>query len=90
MMSNRFQLGVLIAVAILICLLRMVLLAIGAIVYVYLLPGVIAMSRRYAHADRVMIVCALAGWTGLVWVAALGFALALPDASDKPLSTAAR
>lgn len=89
-MSNQFQLGVLIAVAILICLLRMFMFAVGAVVYVYLLPGVIAMKRRYVHADRIMIACVLGGWTGLVWLAALGFALALPDASGEPLSTSTR
>lgn len=86
-MSSLFQLVVVIAVATLICLLRMVAFALGSVLYLYLLPGVIALKRNYAHANRLFLVCAVAGWTVVVWVAALGFALSLPNVAEDPLPT---
>lgn len=88
-MSSHIQLGVLVAVATLICLLRMVAVVLGAAVYVYLLPAVIAMKRHHVHADKIMLVNAVAGWTVVVWFAALGVALACPDASQDKLPRSA-
>lgn len=72
----------------LLLLFHIAMITLGCLVYVYLLPGVIAMKRCYDNADRVFIACAIAGWTVVGWLAALAFALALPDASDdKALAT---
>jgi hypothetical protein len=57
------------------CLLRIALVLLGTLVYLLLLPGVIAMKRDYPHAGRVFLWCALLGWTGAVWIAALVFVL---------------
>ena len=89
-MSSLFQLRVVIATATLICLLRIIAFAFGSVAYVYLLPGVIAMKRNYAHADRLFIICAFTGWTVVTWIAALGFALALPIREDDLLPASGR
>lgn len=54
---------------------RLALLALGCIVYVYLLPAVIASNRDYPRAGRIYWVCGLTGWLLIPWLACLLFVL---------------
>lgn len=74
-MDRIALIGIVLLAAVALCLLRAALMLVGILVYLLLLPGVIAMKRGYPHADRVFLCCALLGWTGAVWIAALAFAL---------------
>ena len=65
-------------------LFHIVALAIGSALYIYLLPGVIALKRNYSGADRLFIAAALTGWTVIGWVITLAFALTLPVALQNP------
>lgn len=53
---------------------RLVLLAVGSLLYVYLLPGVVAQKRQHPRRREIYIVSALAGWLVLPWIAALAYA----------------
>lgn len=81
-MSALLRCAIALLVGGLLLMFHIALVALGCLTYVYLLPGVIAMKRCYAGADRIFIACAVTGWTVIGWIAALAFALALPDASD--------
>ena len=74
-MRRIARIGMVLLAACALCLLRVALVLLGTLVYVLLLPGVIAMKRGYPHVDRVFLWCALLGWTGAAWVAALVFVL---------------
>jgi len=74
-MKRIARIGIVVLAASALCLLRIVLVLLGITVYLSLLPGVIAMKRDYPHADRVFLWCALLGWTGAAWIAALVFVL---------------
>jgi len=74
-MKRIARIGIVLLAACTLCLLRIALVLLGMTVYLLLLPGVIAMKRDYPHADRVFLWCALLGWTGAAWVAALVFVL---------------
>lgn len=74
-MKQIARVGIVLLAAGGLCLLRIGLVLLGTLVYLLLLPGVIAMKRDYPHADRVFLWCALLGWTGAVWIAALAFVL---------------
>lgn len=54
---------------------RVALLALGCVIYVYLLPGVIASHRNYAKADRIYWACGLTGWLIAPWFASLFYVL---------------
>lgn len=74
-MHRIARIGIVVLAACALCLLRIALVLLGTLVYLLLLPGVIAMKRGYPRADRVFLWCALLGWTGAAWVAALVFVL---------------
>lgn len=74
-MNRVARIGIVLLAAGVLCLLRIALVLLGILVYLLLLPGVIAMKRDYPHADRVFLWCALLGWTGAAWIAALVFVL---------------
>ncbi|MDY0973672.1 superinfection immunity protein [Massilia sp. CFBP9012] len=74
-MKRILRIGIVLLAASALCLVRIALVLLGSTVYLLLLPGVIAMKRDYPHADRVFLWCALLGWTGAAWVAALVFVL---------------
>lgn len=74
-MKRIARIGIVLLAACALCLLRIALVLLGITVYLLLLPGVIAMKRDYPRADRVFLWCALLGWTGAGWIAALVFVL---------------
>ena len=74
-MNRIARIGIVLLAAAALCLLRIAMVLVGIVVYVLLLPGVIAMKRDYPHADRIFLWCALLGWTGAGWIAALAFVL---------------
>lgn len=71
--------GIVVLGAAVLCLLRLALVLLGSLLYLLLLPGVMAMKRGYAHTDRVFLCCALLGWTAIAWIAALAFVLTRPE-----------
>ena len=77
-MNRIVLIGIVALAAVALCLLRAALMLVGVVVYLLMLPGVIAMKRGYLHADRVLLCCALLGWTGAGWIAALAFVLTRP------------
>ncbi|WP_429202547.1 superinfection immunity protein [Massilia sp. UYP11] len=69
------RIGIVLLAAAAWCLFRIALVLLGILLYLLLLPGVIAMKRGYPHTDRVFLWCALLGWTGAAWIVALVFVL---------------
>lgn len=74
-----FRLAVGLLAGALMLMFHLVAIALGCMVYVYFLPGVIAMRREYPGTNKVFVACAVAGWTVIGWIAALVFALTLPE-----------
>ena len=89
-MNRVARVGIVLLAASVLCLLRIGLVLLGIVVYLVLLPGVIAMKRDYAHADRVFLWCALLGWTGAAWIAALVFVLTRRASNMREVCAAAR
>jgi len=75
-MHRVARIGIVVLGASALCLLRVALVLVGTLVYLLLLPGVVAMKRDHPRTDRVFLWCALLGWTGVAWIAALVFVLA--------------
>ena len=73
------------AATVAICAYRMVLLTIGSLLYVYLMPGLIAKSRQRVHANRILSVCALFGWLIFPWLYALVYAYRSPGIAVEEL-----
>jgi hypothetical protein len=67
------------AATVVICGYRIVLLTIGSIVYVYLMPGLIAKSKQQVHGNWILIVCALFGWLIFPWLGALVYVYRTPS-----------
>lgn len=53
-------------------------LRLAVAVLLYLLPSVIAASRKHRNREAIAALNLLLGWTGLGWVAALIWALTVP------------
>ena len=53
---------------------RFVLLAVASVLYVYLLPGVVAQKRSHPRERDIFVATALTGWLIVPWVAALWYA----------------
>ena len=70
---------IILAATVVICAYRIVLLTIGSVLYVYLLPGLIAKARRHVHAERIFLACALFGWLIFPWLSALVYAYRSPS-----------
>ena len=77
MSLTAIRIAVLLAAAALIYAGRICLIAVGCVVYIYLLPGIILMKADYPRTSAVFWVCGLTGWLVVPWVLALGFALKL-------------
>lgn len=75
---------------ILIYIFRTALLALGSVVYLYLLPGVLASYRGYPRTRSVYWICGLSGWTVVPWLACLILVLYSSKASDADSSLAYR
>jgi hypothetical protein len=52
-------------------LFRVCLLALGCVVYAYLLPGVLAQKKNCPKYQRIYWVCGLSGWLIIPWIGAL-------------------
>ena len=67
---------------------RLVLVALGSALYVYLLPAVIAGKRNHPKVAELYWICGLAGWLVVPWIAALIYVCKPSDtarAEDMPL-----
>jgi hypothetical protein len=73
---------ILIVVAV-IYLWRVTLLALGCVVYIYLLPGVLAEKKNYPRYQQIYLLCALGGWLLVPWVVALVWAKMVPPVLDE-------
>lgn len=80
-MSALYQIAVALLAGLVMLCFHIVIIALGCVVYLYFLPGVIAMKRSYPGANRIFLVCALTAWTAVGWIGALAFALTLQDRS---------
>lgn len=68
--------------AIIVTLFRIILCAAGSVIYVYLLPGIIAAKRGHPRARDIYLICAFGGWLLLPWVGALWLATRSGDERD--------
>jgi cell shape-determining protein MreD len=88
-MRNIFLVAGIVLAASVVLAFRMVLLAIGSALYVYLLPGVVAQKRHHPRCREIFIVTALSAWLVLPWLLALLYAVkadpAGADYDDLPL-----
>lgn len=50
---------------------------------IYLLPGVVAISRSHPNSAAIFVLNLLLGWTLLIWVIALVWSLTNPNASQQ-------
>ena len=57
---------------------RLVLLALGSVVYLYLLPGIVARNRHHPRQGDLFKLSAFGGWLVLPWLVALVAALSGP------------
>jgi hypothetical protein len=60
--------------AVLVTASRLVLVAAGSVLYIYLLPGVVAQRRQHLRHRQIYIVTALTGWLIIPWTLALLYA----------------
>lgn len=81
-MLALFRISAMLLIGLVMFVFHVFAIALGSAVYLYFLPGVIAMNRHYRSADRVFIACAFTGWTVIGWLLALAFALTLPTVAD--------
>lgn len=79
-----FRISAFLLIALSMLLFHIVAIALGSAIYIYLLPGVIALKRNYRSADQIFIASALTGWTVIGWVVTLAFALTLPVSLANP------
>jgi hypothetical protein len=56
---------------------RVAMITLGSILYIYLLPGVLASYRGYSKASTIYWICALCGWMLLPWLGCLIFSICL-------------
>ncbi|HBZ06421.1 MULTISPECIES: superinfection immunity protein [Massilia] len=77
-MRNPHLVALIVLAAIVLYAGRIVLLAIGSALYVYLWPGLIAQKKGRPDAREYFLACALGGWLVIPWLIALGYALAAP------------
>lgn len=70
----------LVLAAIVIFSLRLVMLAVGSAIYVYLFPWVVADKRDHPRRNEILFVCAVSAWLVIPWIAALWVATKAPDA----------
>jgi len=54
---------------------RLVLLAIGSAIYVYLFPWVLADKRDHPRRNEILFVCAVSAWLVIPWIVALWVAM---------------
>lgn len=73
-MRRTLSITAVVLIAIVVTAFRLVLLAIGSALYLYLLPGIIATKREHPRANQIYLVCALTGWLIVPWLTTLGFA----------------
>lgn len=57
---------------------RLILLALGSVIYLYFLPALVARDRCHPHRQSIQIVCGLSGWLILPWAIGLWVALKGP------------
>lgn len=65
--------------AIMVTLFRVILCALGSVIYLYLLPGIIAAKRGHPRARDLYLICAFGGWLVLPWAGALWLATRTSD-----------
>jgi hypothetical protein len=70
-MKTFFLIAFVVLIAAIVTLFRMLLFVLGSLLYVYLLPGIIAGKRNHPHTRDIYLVCALGGWLVLPWLGAL-------------------
>lgn len=75
---RTLKLGIAILSVVALYIFRIGIIILGSMVYVYLLPGVMASHRTYHRAPTIYWICALFGWTVLVWLGCLLFSMSLP------------
>jgi lysylphosphatidylglycerol synthetase-like protein (DUF2156 family) len=73
-MRNILVIAAIVLGAILVTAFRLVLLMLGSVLYIYLLPGIVAQRRHHLRQQQIYIVTALAGWLVVPWVLALLYA----------------
>lgn len=62
---------------------RLILLALGSALYLYLLPGLVARDRDHPSQQEIQLICALSGWLILPWL--LGLCIALQGPVKAPI-----
>lgn len=85
---RTLNLGIAILGVVVLYIFRIAIITIGSMVYVYLLPGVVASHRSYQRAPSIYWICALLGWTVLVWLGCLVFSMSLPKLADAEVELA--
>lgn len=75
---------------VLIYIFRLALLAVGSVVYLYLLPGVLASHREHPKTRRIYWVCAVSAWLIVPWLICLFLVLYSPKPDETGSSLAYR
>jgi hypothetical protein len=83
-MRNLLLIVATVLVATVVFAFRLVQLLLGSMLYVYLLPGVIAQKRQHPRTQAIYLVSGLAGWLILPWLAAFAYARKEPNAQTLP------
>jgi hypothetical protein len=73
-MRSIFVIAAVVVGAALVTVARTLLLAIGSVLYVYLLPGIVAQRRQHLRQRQVYVFTALTGWLVIPWMLALLYA----------------
>jgi hypothetical protein len=73
-MRKIFVIAAVVFTAVLVFAFRLVLLAAGSALYVYLLPGILARQRHHLRHREITLFTAVAGWLVLPWFGALLYA----------------
>lgn len=64
----------------------MILLMIAFGAFFYLIPSIFAFARGHPHRGALFLLNLILGWSGIVWVGVLIWAIAIPVEDEKDLS----
>lgn len=73
-MKNYLVVAAIVLGAVLVTAFRFVLVVAGSVLYIYLLPGVVAQRRRHLRYQQIYFVTALTGWLVVPWALAVLYA----------------
>jgi hypothetical protein len=73
-MRKIFSIAAVVLAGIVIFAFRLVLLALGSLLYVYLLPWVVAQKRGHPREREILLACVFTAWLVLPWAIALWIA----------------